>query len=238
MFRPRRWFTISCCNKASLHFPRGGDRLSSLRSEAHERDRYRPGVAGAEGDRAAFEELVRRTSRLVFARLYLDTGRIDRADDLLQETFLLAFRSLRGLANLSGFRPWLLAIAHNVLIDDARRLARRKRAAPAATTPVSAVLAKGPSPDEAVERDEMRQRVLAVLRSLPEEYRLPLTLHYLTGADYDTIGEQLGLTNGSLRGLLHRGLKNAPRPVAARSPQPVGPASRAGSTVDERGSYV
>jgi RNA polymerase sigma factor (sigma-70 family) len=69
------------------------------------------------------------------------------------------------------------------------------------------LLANGPTPEEAVERDEMRQRVLAVLRSLPEEYRLPITLRYLTGADYESIGEQLGLTNGSLRGLLHRGLR-------------------------------
>ena len=160
-----------------------------------------------DGDRAAFEELVRRTSRLVYARLYLDTGRADRADDLLQETFLLAFRSLRGLTNPAGFRQWLLAIAHNVLIDDARRLSRQKRDAPAADTPVAAVLASGLTPDQAVEREEMRQRVLAALRSLPEEYRLPLTLRYLTGADYESIGEQLGLTNGSLRGLLHRGLK-------------------------------
>ncbi len=60
---------------------------------------------------------------------------------------------------------------------------------------------------EVAEREEIRQRVLAVLRSMPEEYRLPLTLRYMTGADYDAIGEQLGLTNGSLRGLLHRGLK-------------------------------
>ena len=41
----------------------------------------------------------------------------------------------------------------------------------------------------------------------PEEYRMPLTLRYLAGADYDTIQMQMGLTNGSLRGLLHRGLK-------------------------------
>jgi DNA-directed RNA polymerase specialized sigma24 family protein len=53
----------------------------------------------------------------------------------------------------------------------------------------------------------MRAQVLAVLRSLPEEYRLPLTLRYLTGADYETIQMQMGVTNGSLRGLLHRGLK-------------------------------
>jgi RNA polymerase sigma-70 factor (ECF subfamily) len=49
--------------------------------------------------------------------------------------------------------------------------------------------------------------VLAVLRSLPEDYRLPLTLRYIVGADAGEIGTQLGLTNGALRGLLHRGLK-------------------------------
>ena len=54
------------------------------------------------GDRAAFEELVRRTSRLVFARLYLDTGSAHRAEDLLQETLLLAFRSVRRLATRPG----------------------------------------------------------------------------------------------------------------------------------------
>ena len=160
-----------------------------------------------DGDRAAFEELVRRTTRLVFARLYLDTGRADRAEDLLQETLLLAFRSLRRLADPATFRPWLLAIAHNVLIDDARRAARLKRAAPPADTPVAALAAAGASPPEAAERAELRGRVLAVLRSLPDEYRLPITLRYITGADYDAIGEQLGLTNGALRGLLHRGLK-------------------------------
>src|SRR2546421_13105890 len=82
------------------------------------------------GDRAAFEELVRRTSRLVFARLYLDTGDAHRAEDLLQDTYLLAFRSLHRLADPAGFRPWLLTIAHSALIDAARRDARLKRAAP------------------------------------------------------------------------------------------------------------
>lgn len=165
-------------------------------------------VRARSGDRAAFEELVRRTSRLVFARLYLDTGSVHRAEDLLQETLLLAFRSLRGLADPAGFRPWLLTIAHNVLIDAARRDARQKRTAPPpADTPLSLVPANGPSPDQAAETDELRQQVLTVLRTLPEEYRLPLTMRYITGADYEAISEQLGLTNGSLRGLLHRGLK-------------------------------
>ena len=49
-------------------------------------------------------------------------------------------------------------------------------------------------------------QVLEVLRSLPDDYRLPLTMRYIGGADYETIGKQLGLSNGSLRGLLNRGM--------------------------------
>jgi RNA polymerase sigma-70 factor, ECF subfamily len=160
-----------------------------------------------DGDRAAFEELVRRSSRLVFARLYLDTGCVHRAEDLLQETLLLAFRSMHRLADPAGFRPWLLTIAHNALTDAARRDGRRKRTPPAEQTPLAALPSSSPGPAEAAHREESRRLVLAALRSLPEEYRLPLALRYLTGSDYDAIGEQLGLTNGSLRGFLHRGLK-------------------------------
>jgi RNA polymerase sigma-70 factor (ECF subfamily) len=161
------------------------------------------------GDRAAFEEMVRRTSRLVFARLYLETGDTHRAEDLLQETLLNAFRSLGSLSDPKGFRPWLLKIAQNVVLDAARHDSRRKRASPgrgdAAT--LSTLADKQPLPEDQVEREELRRHVLAILRSLPEEYRLPLTLRYIGGADYETIQTQLGLTNGALRGLLHRGLK-------------------------------
>src|SRR5947207_964293 len=161
------------------------------------------------GDRNAFEEMVRRTSRLVFARLYLETGDAHRAEDLLQETLLSAFRSLGELADPKGFRSWLLKIAQNVAVDAARRDARRKRSAPGPGKAIEleTLADKQPSPEDQVARAELRDQVLAILRSLPQEYRLPLTLRYLADADYDTIRTQLGLTNGSLRGLLYRGLK-------------------------------
>src|SRR5262245_57911227 len=82
------------------------------------------------GDRAAFDELIRRTSRLVYARLYLDTGDAHRAEDFLQETLLRAYRSIHRLDNPAGFRSWLLAIAQNVLLDAARHESRLKRTAP------------------------------------------------------------------------------------------------------------
>jgi len=161
------------------------------------------------GDRAAFEELVRRTSRLVFARLYLETGDGHRAEDLLQETLLSAYRSLRELANPKGFRPWLLKIAQNVVLDAARRDLRQKRAAPRRVnaTALQTIEGKEPSPGEQAAREELRGQVLAILRSLQKQYRLPLTFRYNGGADYVTFQMQLGLSNGALRGLLHRGLK-------------------------------
>ncbi len=154
------------------------------------------------GDRAAFEELVRRTGRLVFARLLLETGDRHRAEDLAQETFLLAFRSVHRLREPGGFRPWLLAIAHSVLLDAAKHDGRKKR-----TPPANEPERTSPAADVAPQTAEAREKVLAALRSLPAEHREPLALRYLTGADYETISAQLGLTNGSLRGLLSRGLK-------------------------------
>ena len=164
-------------------------------------------LASQRGDRAAFEQLVRRTARLLFARLYLDTsGDAHRAEDLVQETYLLAWRRVRDLNDPAKFRPWLLQIGQSVLLDSVKRDQRKKRAAPGAT--VDATIAQtNATPIEAVERGEQHRRAIAALQSLPEEYRLPLTLRYLNDADYDTIARQLALSNGALRGLLQRGMK-------------------------------
>lgn len=155
------------------------------------------------GDRTAFEELVRRTSRLVYARLLLETGDPHRTEDLVQETLLRAYRSIGRLKDPGSLRSWLLIIAQNVLTDAGRKESRQKREA----ADLNLFPGSGPSPPEEAGQAELRGKVLAVLRSLPEDYRLPLTLRYLAGADYDTIETQLGLSNGALRGLLHRGLK-------------------------------
>jgi RNA polymerase sigma-70 factor (ECF subfamily) len=156
------------------------------------------------GDRAAFDELVRRTSRLVFARLHLDTGDVHLAVDLLQETLLTAYRSLGQLAEPDKFRAWLLRIAANTAANAVRHDRCQKRTPP---SHVERTPGTAPEPIQRLEDEERRQQVLDLLRSLPEEYRLPLWLRYFGGADYETIQAQLGLTNGSLRGLLHRGLK-------------------------------
>ena len=161
------------------------------------------------GDRPAFEELVRRTSRLLYARLYLETGDRHWAEDLLQETWLSAYRSIRQLQDPEAITALAATIAQNMLTDAVPRQSRQKRAPPPRAEPhlLAEVTCPQPSPEQRAEQADQHDQVLAALRSMPEEYRLPLTLRYVTGADYETIETQLGLTNGSLRGLLHRGLK-------------------------------
>ena len=159
------------------------------------------------GERTAFEELVRRTSRLVYAHLLLELGDTHRAEDLTQETYLNAYRAINQITDAAGFRAWLLKIAHSVLVDHMRRAGRKKRAGKhAASEVLEQVPDHAPNPAEQSELAEARQRALALLSTLPEEYRQPLLLRYVGGADYDTIGKQLGISAGSLRGLLSRGL--------------------------------
>jgi RNA polymerase sigma-70 factor (ECF subfamily) len=165
------------------------------------------------GDRAAFEQLVRQTARLVYARIYLDTTDRHRTEDLVQETFLTAWRRIGQVVEPAGFRTWLLAVARSVTTDAHRHDSRKKRGGrggePAAALDDAAAgrLAEDvPDPAEAAERREAQERMLRVLRAMPEEYSRPLTLRYLAGADYDTIARQLGLSNGALRGLLNRGM--------------------------------
>jgi RNA polymerase sigma-70 factor (ECF subfamily) len=166
-------------------------------------------VRSRRGDRAAFEELVRRTARLLFAHLYLKTSDSHKTEDLVQETLLVAWRQIADLEDPKTFRAWLMTIANSVMIDAARRASRKKRKSGAQASEDELLRAADPRPtpaDSALAADE-RSRVMRLLQNLPQEYRDPLLLRYVGGADYQTIGRQLALSNGSLRGLLQRGMK-------------------------------
>jgi RNA polymerase sigma-70 factor (ECF subfamily) len=166
-----------------------------------------------EGDRLAFERLVASTARWLFARIYLATGDPHRCEDLVQETFLRAWKKLDSLEDPRTFRGWLAAIAHGVVVDAAKRASRKKRRGlfgrdrSDAQERMLQVPDAAPSPVQRLENAEQQKQMLDVLRSLSREYQDVLSLRYLTGADYETIAKQLAISNGSLRGLLNRGMK-------------------------------
>jgi RNA polymerase sigma-70 factor (ECF subfamily) len=146
--------------------------------------------------------LVRRTGRGLFARVYLETGDAHRAEDIAQEAYLIAWRSIRSLTKAQAFRGWLYSIAHSVMLQNVRREGRGKRIGHEMEEEADGQ----PGPLEVAGLREERERILGMLRSMPGEYRLPLTMRYLAGADYETIGRELAISNGSLRGLLNRGM--------------------------------
>lgn len=145
------------------------------------------------GDRGAFEELIRATARLVWASVYGQVRDPAWTEDIVQETYLKAWASIAELKDPTSFRAWLLTIA--------RRLSWRH--AELAGRPL-------PPPAEAstsTDADDARDQVREALTGLPERYRLPVTLHLLNGMDYAAISRELGLQNGTLRGLIARGTK-------------------------------
>jgi RNA polymerase sigma-70 factor (ECF subfamily) len=158
------------------------------------------------GHRQAFDVLVTRMSRLVWAHLVLRCRDRAAAEDMTQETFLRAWRSIGRLEKPATFRGWLMAIAERVRLDTIKHATRQKRATPVTADADIDPPSNDSTPSEKAEANELGSRAIDALNTLPTQYQQALSLRYLAGADYDEISRQLALTNGSLRGLLHRGL--------------------------------
>ena len=149
--------------------------------------------AARAGDRGAFGELYARHARMVHGILLARAPRRD-VDDLVQDVFLLALRRLDGLRNPDAFGPWLAMIARNRAADHYRRGPQEEGELPED-------LAGAPHPEgEAM-------AVLAAIRRLPAAYREPLILRLVEGMTGPEIAERTGLTAGSVRVNLHRGME-------------------------------
>ena len=157
------------------------------------------------GDRAAFDELVRRTSRLVYARLFLDTGDPHRTEDLVQETLLRAYRSIRQLDDPAGFRPWLLTIAHRCAID----LLRKRAGAPPVVAGLDEIAERQGVPDAWREVSQRldSERVRGAVATLPGEQRRAIEMAFFDGLTHREIAERDGLPLGTVKGRLRLGLR-------------------------------
>ena len=154
-------------------------------------------VRAQAGDRAAFEDLIRAHARLVWASVYGWVRDPAWTEDLVQDTFLKAWEAVGSLKQPEAFRGWLLTIA--------RRLSWRQ-AEVAGRADLMAAVPEKPAPVEAGDPEEAREEVQKALARLPERYRVPVTLHFLNGLEYGAIEKVTGLANGSLRGLVARGV--------------------------------
>ena len=156
--------------------------------------------AARDGDRAAFGRLYGRYARMVHGILLARVPPRE-VDDLVQEVFLSALRQLHSLRDLSRFGAWLGTITRNRANDYFRKAIPKEKV----TEPVSEGQAESRTTNSSAEQEAAA--ILAVVRGLPESYREPLILRLVEGMTGPEIAVRTGLTHGSVRVNLCRGMQ-------------------------------
>lgn len=161
------------------------------------------------GDADAFGEIVRRWERRIFALTYGMLGREEDARDATQETFLAAFRSLRGFRGDAKVSSWLHRIAVNQCITRQRRARVRNESAleDDVEQPIRFAAPLDHSPANVAEG---RQRTVAVRRALnglPVELRQVVVMKEFEELTFREIAEALDLPLSTVKSRLYTGLK-------------------------------
>lgn len=157
--------------------------------------------AAIQGDREAFELVIRSTSRNLFAIAYGVLQNREEAEDVVQDTFVKAWKSRWRVRDSAKLPAWLSTIARHRARDMARK--RRPEPLPENFESNEVVEFEGAGAGKGAGLDG---EVRSALAQLPELHRAAVTLRYFEDLDYGTIEQTLGLTNGALRGILGRAL--------------------------------
>jgi RNA polymerase sigma-70 factor (ECF subfamily) len=155
--------------------------------------------AARDGDRTAFGRLYDRYARMVHGVLLAKVP-AGEVDDLVQDVFVLALRRLSSLRETGSFGAWLAAIARNRAHDYHRRSVPEEPLGDDATGSIETENAKRTPPEQA-------GAILDAVRKLPEAYRETLILRLVEGMTGPEIAARTGLTHGSVRVNLHRGMQ-------------------------------
>ena len=162
------------------------------------------------GDAEAFSEIVRRWERRIFALAYGILGREEDARDATQETFLAAFRSLRGFRGEAKVSSWLHRIAVNQCITRQRRAKVRNEAALEDEQERDAAKFSAPvsfSPARTVESRQITEAVRCAVNSLPIELRQIVVMKEFEELTFREIADTLDLPLSTVKSRLYTAMK-------------------------------
>lgn len=179
--------------------------VSRRRSAARPaRDPDLPAVRASQSDRAAFGVLYRRYLDRVYGYAFYLLGDHHDAEDVTERTFVAALAAIGGFKDSgASFRSWLFRIAHNQVANQLRSRGRR------ATAPLEQAdeAAGDDDPAAAVAAAEDARRLRRALQALSEDRRQVLVLRFVDGLSAREIGVVLGRSEGAVRVLQHRALR-------------------------------
>ncbi len=149
------------------------------------------------GDSDAFRLLVEQHSRAIFRLAFRMTGNEEDAEDVVQETFLRAYRQLDKYEARSSFSTWLYRIASNYSLDLIRMRKRhedkRERGSSAEDRDIlQSIPVDSPGPDRLLYGSQVKDRVNAALNELSAQERTAFVLRHFEGHSIQEIGEALG----------------------------------------------
>src|SRR5256885_3282202 len=169
------------------------------------------------GDADSFNELILRWERPIYALAYRTIGREEDARDVCQETFLRAFRAVKGFRGQAKFSSWLYRIALNLCRD----WVRRERRTPVVQAPEGVDLmdlAAAREPSESIEdlvaRKDLARTVERAMALLPEEQRTAIILKEYHGLTFQEIAELVGCPLSTVKTRLYQGLTVLRRELA------------------------
>ena len=162
------------------------------------------------GDQDAFEQLVRRYEKRVFALTLRMCRNPEDAAEAAQEAFLAAWQGLAFFRGDASFSTWLYRLTSNACVDLMRREGRHWDAAGPSLDDGELNLDipdRTASPQEAAERSELRAQIEEGLRALSPEHREVLVLREMHQLSYDEIADTLDLDVGTVKSRISRGRK-------------------------------
>ena len=156
---------------------------------------------GATGPRDVFTRAYETHQQKVYAYLLGRIGDADVAKDLLQETFLRAWRHVHVLQGMeeSQHQYWLFSISKNLLTDYYRRQSTKAKAETDLQVAANPVAPRTQQPDIRTEAREELQRLDSAIDQLPEDQRTVLTMNVLGELNSSQIGEILDKPAGTIR---------------------------------------
>ncbi|MGI8461785.1 MAG: RNA polymerase sigma factor [Solirubrobacterales bacterium] len=155
------------------------------------------------GDRLAFEELVRRHADRLYAVVLRFTADDEEAQEVTQETFLRAWRSIGTFEGRSRFFTWIYRIG----INEAKRRAARRPPEPVLSLddePIPEAADWSEAPQTRFEQSELREVLERAVRALPVEYRAPIILRDVEGLSTAEAAEVVELGEAAFKSRLHR----------------------------------
>jgi RNA polymerase sigma-70 factor (ECF subfamily) len=160
-----------------------------------------------DGDSEAFRSLVERHSRLVFRVAYRMTGNEADAEDVVQETFLRAYRQLGRFESRANFGTWVYRIAVNCAIDYMRSRPKRESAEEDEVLERAAGDTGQPDAEQMLLGGEIGARVQKALDLLSDMERAAFVMRHYQGFSIEEIGRSLGLKTNATKHSIFRAVK-------------------------------